>query len=305
MMKKNQKIILLCIFCLITTYFLCGCADQGWQPSYDNSYSISVTEIIDGDTIQMILPSGEDGTLRFLGIDCPEKTAENNKADEYQGIINTSCLAVYGNKATDYLTTLIQGKDITISFESQSGFKDVYDRWLAIPSLANGTDINTLLLQKGYARTYTEGTCSKESLYQSLEQEAYLAKKGLWSCATPHIEKELFIQIVHYDAAGNDNNNLNDEYVIIAYEPTPPANAINLSGYYLKDRSENTYYFPLDTILSPGQSLTIYSGSGTDTADTFYWNNPQPIWGNDEDTAYLYDKTDKLIDSYSWTKHEQ
>jgi hypothetical protein len=67
---------------------------------------------------------------------------------------------------------------------------------------------------------------------------------------------------------------------------------------------ENHYYtFKKQYVLEKGQTITLYTGNGTDDPlnRTFYWNHmPEPgydhweIWNNNEDTAYLIDDKGKM-----------
>ncbi|MFO8077939.1 MAG: thermonuclease family protein [Thermoplasmatota archaeon] len=183
-MKKKRKVHYITIITiLIAVLCIAGCEQQQeWTPQYNEQYTVFVTSVIDGDTINVILPNDTISTIRFLGIDCPEKTAQANQQNEYGNITNRSCLAFYGNKATSYIEELINQKQINIEFDQNSGFKDVYDRWLAYVYLPNGTDVNILLLQHGYARAYTEGDCSHETEYVDMQQTAIENNRGLWTC---------------------------------------------------------------------------------------------------------------------------
>jgi len=303
-MQSKQIIfnITTCFFLVVLILFS-GCQQQDWQPQYGKDYIVTVTKVIDGDTVHIILPNGNQGTLRFLGIDCPETTASQNNIGEYHNINNLSCLAFYGKKATSFISSLIDKTDIIITFDSLAGLKDTYNRWLATPKLPNGTNINSLLLKKGYARAYTEGICNQQSLYTNLQQDACQLKKGLWSCNSSK-NQNLYIQTVHYNAAGNDNENLNDEYVIISYQTNTSKKALNLSGYYLKDASENTFVFPSMATILPNESIIIYTGNGNRTETEFYWNSNKPIWGNEKDTATFFDKTGNPVDFYQWPKDQ-
>ena len=106
----------------------------------------------------------------------------------------------------------------------------------------------------------------------------------------------IVIEYVHYDAAGNDWDNLNDEYVVIRNTGTSD---VNLAGWKLKDEVDHTYAFPSFT-LKAGHMVTVYTGSGTNTQSSLYWGSGSPIWNNDGDTAYLYSQTTELMDKYSW-----
>jgi len=106
----------------------------------------------------------------------------------------------------------------------------------------------------------------------------------------------VMIYEAHYDAAGNDWDNLNDEYIIIR---NLGDTAMSLTGWQLVDLVGHTFTFP-EFSLNPGGTITVYTGSGTNTATALYWGSGSPIWNNDHDTAYLYDPNMNLIDKKSW-----
>jgi len=109
-------------------------------------------------------------------------------------------------------------------------------------------------------------------------------------------EAEVVIDYVHYDAAGNDWDNLNDEYVVLWNTGSADA---DLTGWELKDEVDHTYTFPTFT-LRAGEKVTVYTGSGTNTRSSLHWGSNSPIWNNDSDTAYLYNQGMELMDSYGW-----
>ncbi len=65
---------------------------------YGVRYPVYVEYVVDGDTIDVILPNGTEERIRLLGIDCPETTPERNKLYEYDGITDLDCLAYWGDK---------------------------------------------------------------------------------------------------------------------------------------------------------------------------------------------------------------
>ena len=332
---------------------------------YGVKQRVRVYDVVDGDTIDIILSDGLTERVRLLGVDTPEIHSWENKPNEYDSIADLACLADWGIKAKKFAENKLEGKDVYIEFDNLAGFRGYYGRLLAYVYLQDGTDFNAELLKQGYARAYTEGSFRKESYYVSLENEAKSSKKGLWSCKseqakivvystpsgayiyidgqykgitpkaievregshdvrvskpgyydyteriyvsageTKHMHASLKrinvrISYVHYDAAGNDNYNLNDEYVVIK---NYGSSSISLDGWKLRDEYGHTYVFPVVT-LKPGCSATIYSGSGTDVTTgcslRLYWGRSWAVWNNDRDTAYLYDSYGNLIDSYSW-----
>jgi len=67
----------------------------------------------------------------------------------------------------------------------------------------------------------------------------------------------------------------------------------------LKDEAGHTFTFP-SIILDPGETVTIYSGSGVNTYTKLYWGSSKAIWNNNGDTIFLYDANGNLVDFYSW-----
>jgi len=99
-----------------------------------------------------------------------------------------------------------------------------------------------------------------------------------------------------FDAPGNDHDNLNQEYVCFTNWGGSPQ---NITNWKVRDVANHTYTFPT-FVLAAGASLTLHTGSGTNTATDLYWGSGSAIWNNDGDTVYLYDSAWNLVDSYSY-----
>lgn len=70
---------------------------------------------------------------------------------------------------------------------------------------------------------------------------------------------------------------------------------INLNKWTLCDyQSSHCYLFKAVTI-QPNSSIKIWTKAGTDTSTDLYFGEPQPVWNNETDTAYLYDIKSQLI----------
>ena len=267
---------------------------------YGVKYKVKVLDVIDGDTIDVLLPDGRIERVRMLGIDTPENNPEDNKPYEYDSIADLNYLAEWGLKATQFTKSKLEGKYVYIEFDEIAGFRGHYGRLLAYVYLEDGTDFTAELVRLGYGRVYVEGEFKKKDYYLKLEEEAKREGRGLWSILkSKQLNKSttsVKIIYVHYDAYGNDNYNLNDEYVVIKNVGDTP---VNLEGWMLKDEAGHTFIFP-SIILDPSETVTIYSGSGVNTDNKFYWNSSRAIWNNNGDTAFLYDANGNLVDSYRW-----
>ena len=89
---------------------------------------------------------------------------------------------------------------------------------------------------------------------------------------------------INADADGDDRENLTGEYVTFENTGDEP---IDLSGWTVEDEAARSYEFPQGFALDPGATVTLRSGSGTDTDTELYWGSGSPIWNNDGDTVIL------------------
>ncbi len=105
------------------------------------------------------------------------------------------------------------------------------------------------------------------------------------------------ISSIHYDAAGNDFYNLNDEYALIHNYGT---NSVNLSGWSL-DAGDTGQRFTLPAYsLRPGTSVAVRTGHGTTGGASIYLNRNAPIWNNTGDTGTLYNPLGTIISRYKY-----
>jgi len=268
---------------------------------YGIKYKVKVLNVIDGDTIDVLLPNGSVERVRMLGIDTPEKRPEDNEPYEFDSISDLDYLAEWGEKAAQFTESKLEGRYVYIEFDKIAGMRGYYGRLLAYVYL-DGTDFTAELVKEGYARVYVEGEFKKEDYYVKLENEAKEEGQGLWrilkATSTSDTTSTISVEIVyvHYDAEGNDNYNLNDEYVVIKNVGDV---SVDLEGWTLKDEAEHTFVFPSVT-LDSGETVTVYSGSGVNSNTELYWGSSRAIWNNNGDTAFLYDADGNFIDSYSW-----
>lgn len=103
---------------------------------------------------------------------------------------------------------------------------------------------------------------------------------------------KLSIATIHEDAEGNDNQNLNDEYVTFANVGDGP---LDMGGWTVADEAGQTYTVPDGFTLDPGAQVTLYSGSGTDTDEELYWGSGRAIWNNGGDTVIVRDSDGNTV----------
>ncbi|MFB6118813.1 lamin tail domain-containing protein [Halosegnis sp.] len=251
--------------------------------------TVTVTRAVDGDTLEIRFDNGTTDTVRLIGVDTPEVHAENSP-DEFEGVPETAagrdCLRRWGERASDQAKRL-EGETVGIAFDPNLDRRGYYGR-LLVYVVEDGVSFNYDLVARGYARMY-ESPFTRADAYAAAETEAMNAGRGVWECATdspptatptPAAEGGLVVS-VHADAAGNDNENLNDEYVTLANRGET---SLELDGWTVTDAAGHRY--ELGTLrLGAGEAVTIHTGTGNDTTSDVYWGRASAVWNNGGDTA--------------------
>ena len=111
-------------------------------------------------------------------------------------------------------------------------------------------------------------------------------------------EAGLTIAEIHADAAGDDRNNLNDEYVVFENAGT---DTLDLSGWTIEDEAGQRYTVPDGFELAAGETATLHTGSGTSTPTELYWGSGSPIWNNDGDTVIVTNANGERVLAESYT----
>lgn len=228
--------------------------------------STIVSEIIDGDTVE--LETGEK--VRLIGINTPEK--------------NMHCYS----EAKDKLQELIGGKEVEL--EKDVTDKDIYERLLRYIYIDN-LFVNLEMVKLGLATAYEYKPDVKYATkLEEAENQAKEQKIGcLWK--TSDYKNCIVVSNFRYDATGNDNYNLNDEYFTL--KNTCPY-SIGMTDWTAKDEATHIFTFP-DFDLGINLEVTIYTGSGEDTLTELYWGRTSAIWNNDGDTLFLREDNGNLV----------
>jgi micrococcal nuclease len=170
-----------------------GCLGVGPVPSDEsggstrtpeNGTTVRVTDVVDGDTLDVRFPDGRTDTVRLLGVDTPEVHVENDPT-EFEGVPDTEaghrCLRRQGEAATTFAVDRLADREVTLRFDATEGRRGGYDRLLAYV-LVDGESFNAALLERGHARLY-DSSFRERDRYAALERTAREERRGLWSCA--------------------------------------------------------------------------------------------------------------------------
>jgi hypothetical protein len=131
---------------------------------------------------------------------------------------------------------------------------------------------------------------------------AFLTLATLTAAANPAqaATPALHFSKAYVDSPGADtrsNSSLNAEYVVL--KNSSSTTTYTLTGYTIRDTSSHVYRFPTFK-LRPGASVTLHTGSGTNTGSHLYWRSTAYIWNNTGDTATLKNSAGTTKDSCSW-----
>jgi micrococcal nuclease len=146
----------------------------------DTAWTGTVVRVVDGDTMEVEFPNGEVDTVRLLGVDTPETSAESTSPGEFEGIPETEAgrahLRAWGAEASAFAESELAGKEVTVVTGGDR--RGGYRRLLAV-LYVDGEDFNERLLADGYARLY-DTEFAKRDAYAAAESEARAAGVGLW-----------------------------------------------------------------------------------------------------------------------------
>lgn len=148
--------------------------------------TVTVVEVVDGDTIEVRYANGSTETVRFLGVDTPEVHVENEPS-EFEGVPDTeagrTCLREEGSAAKAYVVDTIADSEVKLVFDSLSDRRGGYDRLLAYVYV-NDRNLNYDLVSLGYARVYDTEFTQSDRFYTA-EERARSDEVGVWQCQNP------------------------------------------------------------------------------------------------------------------------
>jgi micrococcal nuclease len=124
--------------------------------------------IVDGDTIRVALPAGEEA-VRYIGIDTPESVKPGSPVE---------CFA---KRASAFNARLVEGQRVRLVYDVER--RDRYGRLLAyVYRAGDGLFVNAELVRRGYATVATfPPNVAHEREFRRLARRARLSGRGLWA----------------------------------------------------------------------------------------------------------------------------
>jgi endonuclease YncB( thermonuclease family) len=249
-----------------------------------------VTAVHDGDTISVDIAgdgTGRSFKVRFSSIQAMEQTVYSRHPSRRRG----ECHSL---EATARVEQLIKrsGKRVRLSSQNPRAMADkrlrrsvavrVNGRWENLGSILMGEGLTLWL--PGIQEDAWNAT------YRLLGQEARQKGIGMWNpthCGSgPHQDVTLRAW-VNWDPVGIDTREVANEWVKI--QNTSSTTTLPLTGWWIRDSDHRRLRFPAGTAIAPGDTLTVYTGRGSNTSSRVYWNFKQPIFENPGDSHHLGD----------------
>jgi len=154
---------------------------EAYKQKYIKTHQI-ITKVVDGDGLCVADMFGKNETeIRFLGIDAPEvRRSKKLKQDERETHLPGQLLLELGIASKQYLSSIaLPGEWVTLVMERQHSY-DFYGRTLAYVLLRDGSCLNEMMIDTGYAKPYEKYWCKALGEYQVLNSFARNNGRGLY-----------------------------------------------------------------------------------------------------------------------------
>jgi micrococcal nuclease len=268
-----------------------------------------VLTVADGDTFRFI-PDGESEyiTVRLLGVNTPEVRGFNN--------VNRDEDMCGGAEATQVLESVLRpGTRVQLrSLDKASESLGRIQRYaFAFNPLTEQFDIDVqaIMAQSGLAMWFTvKNEAALSYQYRVMIAQAQLEKRGIWDpayCGPLEQPNANISVIVNWDAPGDDNVNVNGEFIILR---NIGDRDVDLSGWLVRDSSLTSwYYLPNGSILAPNDFRVVHVGigeNGQPNPRDLYMGSATPLFPNTQvelflgDGAYLVDRNTAIRSYYEY-----
>jgi micrococcal nuclease len=138
MRSAHRQLLAACAVALCAA--VCGCSATTGDEEADTD-TVRVVRVVDGDTIRVALPSGEEA-VRYIGIDTPESVKPGAPVE---------CFA---KKASAFNARLVDGERVKLVYDVER--RDRYGRLLAyVYRVRDGLFVNAELVRRGFATVAT------------------------------------------------------------------------------------------------------------------------------------------------------
>jgi endonuclease YncB( thermonuclease family) len=298
-MRRLALLPLLLLFVLPATpagaHYIARCRGGHTGPKCHFWYA-KVKEVNDGDTITVDIEGDHTSKwfkVRFSSIQAMEQTVYSNHPSRRRG----ECHAL---DATSRIEGLIKKSHrlVKISSQNRHAMQDIrLRRSIAVKVDGHWRNLGTYEIREGLT-LWLPGVHEDawNSTYDLLAQQARQKGTKIWNPTYCGVGPQQDVPLrawINWDPVGIDAHELAHEWVKIQNQST--TTTLSLNGWWIRTADYPRYHFPAGTKIAPGQTLTFYTGRGTDTATSVHWGLKHTIFENPGDKnqlgggAYLFD----------------
>ena len=272
-------------------------------PTDGTEWTVTVTEVVDGDTVKVRFPNGDVENVRLLGVDSPEVSG-GVSPDEFEGIPETDAgeehLSEWADRASTFAADQLSvDEEIRIETDSEADRRGSFDRLLVYAYHDDGQLLNRELLEEGYARLY-DSEFSKRGEFADLEEQAQSDGVGLWGFDAPDTATPTPVP---------DGGDSSGQLAIADIQPegddetltlkNTGDSSIDLSGYTVVFDDDQRYDIQ-DVTLGTGEALTVHTGEGSNSDSDVYAGFGRPVLNNDGDTVTAQDSSGTTVAEESY-----
>ncbi|MFB6244060.1 MAG: thermonuclease family protein [Halobaculum sp.] len=171
---------------------------RGRGLDYGKTYEVTVTDVTDGDTVDVEFPDGSTENIRILGLDTPEtsRNSRYERVQEWEGISDENYLTSVGGDAKNWAKSQLANETVDLFFDPNEPVRDPFGRvlgYLRYDKTGDGsrdTLYNREVLRQGYARVY-DSTLSKHDDFLQTELDARADGRNVWSASDPAASSEI------------------------------------------------------------------------------------------------------------------
>jgi micrococcal nuclease len=185
----------------------------GYNTVFDGLYR--VLSVTDGDTFRVDY-NGVSTPVRLIGVDTPETVDPR------------TTVQCFGKEASNYLGSLLTGKNVRLESDPTQSDRDKYGRLLRYAYLEDN-DVAFSIIVNGFGHEYTYSTPhQKQTEYKNAEKEAMSNGRGLWAPnACNATDNSMSNNANPVDPTASDNN----------------SEACNIKGN-INNKGEKIYHMP-------------------------------------------------------------
>jgi len=233
--------------------------DQVGDRSAAGDAEVRIAREIDGDSLELEI-DGEIVEVRLVGINAPELA---------------DC---QGPAAGDALGELLGSGTIGVAGSDT----DRFDR-LLVELHVDGVSVNEAMVRTGWAlAVHGAGDAYVAAMRAAADDQV-----GMWSPSVRGCESvvdDVVVVDAQPDPPGRDDENLDQEFVVIANAGTEP---LDLDGWQVRDESTGNRFVFDDRWLAPGDELVLVTGCGQDSDREVFWCSEYPVWSNQGETVLV------------------